>query len=258
MSALVVGLIITVLISGIAVAGFLVFDRFVPAETRRGHNEVAGYTYAFIGPLYAILLAFVVVTVWGYFDTARLAAGDEAAALLKVDDNALGLGPVYAAQVQQLATKYGQSVISDEWPGLAKGHQGDPKTEAAYRALVAYVEAYSPVDERTTVLYSAQVSSLDEMVVARSQRLIRAEHTLHPGLWVALYFGAVISIGYAYLFGTEARISHALMIGMLAASTAGMIYLIGVINGPFQGAVRVLPTAMEDVVSRIQSNQPLH
>jgi hypothetical protein len=257
MLAVIIGITIVVLVSGIAVAGFLVFDRLIPAATRRGHNEVTGYTYSFVGPLYAILLAFVVVAVWEYSDAARLASSDEAAALLKVDDNALGLGPAYAAQVQQLATKYGQSVIFDEWPTLAKGYQGSPKTEAAYRALVTYVEAYSPADERTGVLYSAEISSLDEMAVARTQRLIRAENGLHPGLWVALYVGAVISTGFVYLFGAKNRISHAVMVGLLAASTAGMIYLIWLMNGPFQGPLRVLPTAMEDVLTAIQSNQPL-
>jgi hypothetical protein len=179
LATLVVGLIITVLVSGIAVAGFLVVDRWVPAATRRGHNEVAGYTYAFIGPLYAILLAFIVVTVWGYYDAARLAAGDEATALLKTYNIALGLGSDYAGQIQQLSASYGQSVISDEWPGLGKGQQGNPKTAAAYRALDTAVEAYSPSDERTTALYEAEVTSLNELAGARSQHLLRGQDSLH-------------------------------------------------------------------------------
>jgi hypothetical protein len=44
------------------------------------------------------------------------------------------------------------------------------------------------------------------------------------------------------------------MVGLLATSIVSMIYLTGQINGPFQGSVRVLPTAMEEAVSVIRSS----
>jgi hypothetical protein len=258
LAALLTGIAVTILVSGLAVAGFLIVDRLVPAATRQRHNEIAGYTYAFIGPLYALLLAFIVVTVWGYNEAARLAAGDEAVALVKVYNIALGMGSSYANDIQRLATAYGQSVINDEWPSLEKGQQGNSKTAAAYRALGQAVEAYTPADDRTGDLYQAEITSLNDLAAARSQRVLRGQARLPAGLWVALFFGAAISIGYAYFFGVEARAAHALMVGLLATSIVGIIYLIGAINGPFQGSVRVLPTAMEEAVSAIQNAQAQH
>jgi hypothetical protein len=42
------------------------------------HNEVAGFIIAVIGGLYAVLLAFVVISVWEQFDAAQTDASREA------------------------------------------------------------------------------------------------------------------------------------------------------------------------------------
>jgi hypothetical protein len=50
-----------------AVIGLAVVQRLVPVTTRKEHNDVAGFIYAVIGVIYAVLLALVVIAVWGRF-----------------------------------------------------------------------------------------------------------------------------------------------------------------------------------------------
>lgn len=59
------GIVVLALSTIAAVGGFLIVDRIVPMERRQSHNDVAGFVYAVIAPLYAIQLAFVVFVVWG-------------------------------------------------------------------------------------------------------------------------------------------------------------------------------------------------
>jgi len=59
-SLLVVGA--TVLLS---IAGTLLVRRLIGVEVLERHNEVAGFIYAVIGVVYAVLLGFAAITVMG-------------------------------------------------------------------------------------------------------------------------------------------------------------------------------------------------
>jgi hypothetical protein len=64
-----------------AVGGLLVVRRFLPAMILRGHNDVAGFIYAVLGVIYAVLLPFVLVVVWEEFREAEHGAMQEAQTL---------------------------------------------------------------------------------------------------------------------------------------------------------------------------------
>ena len=52
----------------IAMAGPLVIRRFVTLDRLRNNNEVAGFKFATVGVIYAVLLAFAVIVVWERFN----------------------------------------------------------------------------------------------------------------------------------------------------------------------------------------------
>jgi hypothetical protein len=64
-----------------AVAGLMLVQRLAPATTRKEHNDVAGFIYAALGVIYAVLLALVVIAVWEEFGRARIMVESEANAL---------------------------------------------------------------------------------------------------------------------------------------------------------------------------------
>ena len=47
-----------------AVGGLTLVQFLVPNATRQRHNDVAGFIYAVLGVVYAVLLALVVISVW--------------------------------------------------------------------------------------------------------------------------------------------------------------------------------------------------
>jgi hypothetical protein len=72
----------TVLIVLVVLAvGLRLLQRFVPHHVREAHNDVAGFIFAAVGVLYAVLLGFVVITVWTNNDAARQTTFKEADAL---------------------------------------------------------------------------------------------------------------------------------------------------------------------------------
>jgi hypothetical protein len=189
---------------------------------------------------------------WGYFNDARNAAADEATALYKVYSISRGLDAPFASEIQRLTVAYGLSVVDEEWPAMSRGEVQSQKTRQAYVAIRDAVEAYSPADLRQSDLYQQEVANLEELAGTRNQRLLKAEDVVHPALWITLVAGAVISIGYSYVFGIENRAAHALMVGVLTVSIVAILYLVSVINQPYVGDMRVQPTAMQETVDTIQ------
>ena len=57
----------------VAIAALELVQRLVPSEKRQEHNEVAGFLYAVVGVVYAVLLALLVIAVWEHYIIRGLA-----------------------------------------------------------------------------------------------------------------------------------------------------------------------------------------
>jgi hypothetical protein len=64
----------------LAMAGPVIVRRYVEVDQLRTNNEVAGFKFATVGVLYAVLLAFAVVVVWEKFNQAESEVAKEAGA----------------------------------------------------------------------------------------------------------------------------------------------------------------------------------
>ena len=78
----------------LAMAAPVLVRRRVKTERLRINNEVAGFTFATVGVLYAVLLAFAVIVVWEKFNEAEHAAAEEAGAAAKLYRLANGIGAI--------------------------------------------------------------------------------------------------------------------------------------------------------------------
>jgi hypothetical protein len=62
------GLLLLCISMLLAAGGLILVQRLVPIAVRRQHNEVAGFMYAVLGVVYAVLLGLMVVAVWEEWD----------------------------------------------------------------------------------------------------------------------------------------------------------------------------------------------
>src|SRR5215471_7613279 len=64
----------------LAMSGPVIVRRYIKVDQLRTNNEVAGFKFATVGVLYAVLLAFAVVVVWEKFNQAESEVAKEAGA----------------------------------------------------------------------------------------------------------------------------------------------------------------------------------
>src|SRR3712207_9426902 len=119
--SVVYGVLVVCGASIVAVVGRALVQRLVPATIREEHNEVAGFIYAALGVIYAVLLALVVIAVWEEFGRARVTVESEANALAEVFWLAHQLPQSERHRLQELARSYAEEVVDEEWPLMERG-----------------------------------------------------------------------------------------------------------------------------------------
>ena len=104
-----------------AVGGLELVRLLVPPASRQQHNDVAGFIYAVLGVIYAVLLALVVIAVWEDFGRARETVEGEANATAEIFWLAHRLPEPERHRVQELARSYAEEVVHGEWPLMREG-----------------------------------------------------------------------------------------------------------------------------------------
>ena len=141
------------------------------------NNEVAGFKFAVVGVIYAVMLGFAVIVVWEKFHDAEAAAFQEASGVISVSRLAKGLQSDAAPAVQQRLVDYARAVIDVDWPAMA---QGRSTTQAGdtLSALYGAVLTVPTPDRRQGVVLSEVLQELDSITQARRTRLLLAAGTV--------------------------------------------------------------------------------
>src|SRR5919112_217394 len=113
-----------------ALVGLALVQRLVPTTRRREHNDVAGFIYAVVGVIYAVLLALMVIAVWEEHEEAKATVREEANGLADVFWLAHRLPEPVGPRLQELARSYATVVAEDEWPLMARGAGSSPEAWA--------------------------------------------------------------------------------------------------------------------------------
>lgn len=235
----------------LAMAGPVLVRRAVPLDRLRTNNEVAGFKFAVIGVLYAVLLAFVVIIAWERFHEAERALAAEAGAAGAISRLSTGLDAGGAAEVRRRTAAYLQSVLADEWPSMARGHSS-PGTSQALTDLYEAVLRERPGDMHDADLQTDLFRQLDQLTAARRDRLVMAGGTVPGVIWFVLILGAVLTIMFTYLFGSQYVVMQSLMTGVLAAIIFSAILVVVAIDQPFTGAIVVEQEPLRAVLGELQ------
>src|ERR1700755_2465553 len=86
-------------------------NRAWPAPKRRLHNDIIGWHLNVLGTTYAVILGFMLYTVWTNFGAADLNVAQEAGALANFHVLAGGLPEPQRGQLRELARSYAQEAI---------------------------------------------------------------------------------------------------------------------------------------------------
>jgi hypothetical protein len=251
---IVTGLFVICLAMLVAVGGLVLVQRLMPTRRRLGHNDVAGFIYAVLGVVYAVLLGLMVVAVWEQWNAAIAATDQEASEVAEVFWLAHRLPQPEGRHLQELARSYAQVVVNEEWPLMERGKMS-PKAWAILDEIRDDMQGMKPSTDTQQVLYEQGLQQVNDLADARGERLLDAEEGVPAILWVVLIVGGVEVVGFTYLFGLESTTVHVLMVASLTLVIALVLFTVAALDYPFKGDVRIGPDAFEQVLGRFESSK---
>ena len=231
-----------VLILIFTMAGSMLFmaalNRIWPREKRQVHNDLIGWQLNIIGTTYAVILGFMLYTVWTDFVAANLNVDLEASALRNVYRLAEGLPEQQRVQLQSQARSYANAVINRDWPEMARDQTPEEShdiNQAMWKTLMS-VKVATPSEITAEDHAISELSSLTEH---RRTRLLQSAFRLPAIFWGVLLVGGLLTIVLASMFGSANPRLHALQVFSFTLLITLVLLAIADVNLPFRGWVHV-------------------
>jgi hypothetical protein len=236
------GLTQNIVILAVVIVASMLFmaalNRLWPREKRQAHNDLIGWQLNIIGTTYAVILGFMLYTVWTDFGAANLNVDLEASALRNIYRLAEGLPDQQRAVLQSQARSYAKAVINDDWPEMANDQTPEESHEInqdMWKTLMS-VKLATPSEITAEDHALTELASLTEH---RRTRLLQSKYRLPTIFWAVLLIGGFITIASASMFGSGNARLHALQVFSFTVLITLVLLAIADVNRPYRGWVHV-------------------
>jgi hypothetical protein len=209
-----------------------------PPEHRRAHNDLIGWQLSVVGTTYAVILGFMLYTVWIDFGAADLNSNAEANSAMNLYRLADGLPPEQGAKIKILARQYADVVIEKEWPEMAREMLPAESLEITRQMWQTLTSAKGSTPNEITAEDHA-LYELSALSGYRRVRMVESASTIPGILWFVLITGGVVTIASSCLFGAANGALHFIQVAAFSLLIALVLVAIADINRPFQGSVHV-------------------
>lgn len=244
-------LLVVCAVALLAVSILLLLNRIWPRENRRVHNDMVGWQLSIVGTIYAVILGFMLYTVWNSYTAADLNVDLEANSVETLYRLSAGLPGEQSRELRLESSEYATAVVQRDWPEMSRGELPDGSVAVASRMWSTLMSVKSATSAEATAVDHA-LSMLSTLNQYRRNRILQSNARLPTVLWWVLIAGAVMTIGSACLFGGSSSLLHSLQVSSLAVLVALVLVAVADINRPFQGGVHVSSFAFERAITNMQ------
>lgn len=231
--------------------GYLV-RRFGLDEGRPGNNDAAGQVFVIVSGMHAVVLAFVMVTLFDAVGVAREGAYREARSLVTVSWAVEALSEDDAERVRTLSASYARTVIEQEWPSMRR----DENTSGnGWKQLERIREVILRTPASGEWQEGRKAEAMDRLRTVHQQRQERLtlafNRDVSAVVWFVLVLGSVLVVLLPNLFGGTRLIPHVVIVSTLAGTLALLVFAIYHLQNPFAGDSRIDPTAFRWALERL-------
>lgn len=236
-------ILVTVLV-GLAISGQILFRMFIKPDSLVEHHGPAEAMLGVVGTLYSVLLGFLVAGAMEKYAEAKMHTEMEANGVANIFRLARGFDQEDRLRLRQLCRDYANEVVTVEWPIMETRGKINHNWQA-YQKLWEATVSVSPQNERQINLHAATVEAMEEVGMNRRTRILIAKTGHSTTLWMVLGIGALITIGFTFVFSSKWAAIQALMTSLVAATLGLNMWLLAVYSTPFSGDLKINPDMFE-------------
>ncbi|HLX86487.1 MAG TPA: DUF4239 domain-containing protein [Terriglobales bacterium] len=226
-------------------------NRLWAPDSRHVNNNLIGWQLSVLGTTYAVILGFMLYTVWNDFGLANLNVENEANDMANLYRIAAGLPDPQKGQIETLVRSYADSVTHQDWPQMAADQIPETSgkiNQELWKTLMS-VRAASPTEN---IALDHALSELSALTEHRRIRVVQSAFRLPSVLWCVLIIGGVVTIASTAMFGSANRFLHAFQVFCFSLLVALVLLAVADIDRPFQGSIHVSDYAFQRAQTHMQ------
>ena len=202
-----------------------------------------------MGILFALIVGFLAVGVWGNVDSAEEAVSNEASALRSAAILSDDLPPDVRVRVRADIRRQIENAVNDEWPAMEEQRATlsavpAPLADALHVALRLDPQSGDVGAETQRQL----VGSIQDALAARRERIFLSQEDINAVKWLGLLSLAALTLVGIGLVHSGNRTTTRLAMGLFAAAVAVVITMLAAENEPFAGQLGINPDLLEQVL----------
>jgi hypothetical protein len=241
------GFLVTVSVTAVAVAAMLLVRRTAPEGSRFQDGDRASGVFGVLATGFSVLLGFIIFLAFTSYDQSRTGAEDEALVVSQQVETAQFFPSAVRGQLTGQLICYARSVVHDEWPRMEHGTQGDAINPWGV-ALFNTLKGVEPKTASEQSAYDKWLDQTSDREEARLNRIHGAVGVIPTSLWIVLFFISGVIFVFMLFFADsgEGAITQAVLMGSVASVITVLLILLSALDQPFHtGIGGIRPVAME-------------
>jgi hypothetical protein len=199
------------------------------------HEAVSGTVQA-IGVFYGITVGLIAVAVWNTNSNASELVSKEAASIASLYRDVTGYPSPISDELRSKLREYTAFIINDAWPAQQEGRgQNVTIGVGILNDFQATLFSFEPKTTGQAVLHDETLRAFNNLVEYRRLRIDAVGSGLSSVMWAVIWIGAIISIGVAYFYNIPDLKLHAILVSLMAAFLAMVLFMIVINDKPFYG-----------------------
>jgi Protein of unknown function (DUF4239) len=231
-------IIVIVVTVACSLLAMLALNRFWPLSQRRIHNDLIGWQLTVLGTTYAVIIGFMLYTVWTDYGAASSNATQEASQIVKLNRLAAGLPEPQQSEMRSLSIAYTNAVLDREWAEMAQGRVATESNELSRKMWHSLMSIKGGTYSETNAV-DHSLYELSTLMASRQARQLAVTSKLPAILWVVLVMGGVLTLLTACMFGQENLLLHGIHVFAFSLLIALVLVAIADIDRPYMGTVHV-------------------
>lgn len=203
-----------------------------------------------MGILFALIVGFLAVGVWGNVDSAEEAISDEASALRSIDILSDELPPDLQLRMQALVRRQIENAVNEEWPAMREQRATLTAVAAPLADALDLMIRFDPQDGGETIAQRELVASIQDAQAARRQRVVLSESSINAVKWVGLLSLAALTLVAIALVHSGNRVTARIAMSLFAVAVSVVITMLAAEDQPFVGQLGLEPDVLEQVLPR--------
>ena len=217
----------------IAGSVYLVVTRLAVNELAKGFKAVSPGMLPPLGILFALLVGFIAVEVWGNFDKAKAAVTTEASALRAVVLLAGAFPDERRMRIYALVNRQIDESVNKEWPEMTQHRANLTTLPTALIEAMHVTLGLKPADDSQRAAQLEMMKELHTALDARRQRIVISESALGTVKWLGILLMGLCTLVAIAMVHSDNRLARAITLTLFATGIALSVLLIAAYSRPF-------------------------